>query len=165
MNTPDQEWLPPLVLLDQHGGDPARYLEAVYGAFRADFIESRPTFRGRPVVPKRHPMMGNKEAGFWHCVSAGRLEDERLPDLRRYERIRWIRAVVEAAGTDRVRDWRNTRPRGGERAVIALPDFSFVVVLAVRSGYCILWTAYPVEQAHRRAKLRRECEEWEARNN
>lgn len=159
------EWLPPLMRLDHCGGDPSTHLEAVYARFRAEFCESRPQFRGDPVRIKRHPMHHGKEASFWHCVTSGPLEDERLPDLRRYERIPWLRPVIEASGTVRVRTWRNTRGRGGERVVIALPDFSFVVVLAVRSGYYVLWTAYPVERNHRRAKLRGECERWEAQNS
>ncbi len=37
-------------------------------------------------------------------------------------------------------------------------DFSYVVVLADRGEYVLLWTAYCVEQEHRRQKLRREYE-------
>jgi hypothetical protein len=33
-----------------------------------------------------------------------------------------------------------------------------VVVLADRGEYVILWTAYCVEQEHRRAKLLKECD-------
>ncbi|MNH30689.1 hypothetical protein D3C79_909980 [compost metagenome] len=40
---------------------------------------------------KRHPVIQGKEATFWHMISEGNDEAERLPDLRRCERIRWPR--------------------------------------------------------------------------
>jgi hypothetical protein len=43
--------------------------------------------------------------------------------------------------------------------LIALLDFSYVVVLGDRKTYLILITAYPVDRAHQRARLSREAEE------
>jgi hypothetical protein len=65
----------------------------------------------------------------------------------------------DTIGTERVVWWETTRKRE-RRIVVALPDFSYVVVLANRKGYVLPWTAYPVEREHRRKKLRRECEEF-----
>jgi len=42
-----------------------------------------------------------------------------------------------------------------------LPDFSYIVVLATRSTYVLLWTAYTVERTHRREKLRREYQAYQ----
>lgn len=50
------------------------------------------------------------------------------------------------------------RPGDKGRIVIALADFTYIVVLADRGKYVILWTAYCVEQEHRRGKLRKEYE-------
>ena len=44
-----------------------------------------------------------------------------------------------------VRVWKNVRGRN-ERIVIALDDFSYIVVLEDRKEYVMLWTAYPIEQ-------------------
>jgi hypothetical protein len=63
--------------------------------------------------------------------------------------------MIEHSPSD-VRVWRSQR-RGDPRIVIALGDFSYVVVLAERREYVVLWTAYFVDQAHRREKLRKEC--------
>ena len=57
--------------------------------------------------------------------------------------------------------WRNDR-QGETRIVITLSDFSYVTVVADRGEYVLLWTAYCVEQEHRREKLRREYEEYAA---
>jgi len=151
------DWLSPLELLDDYDGYWAKYVEGIYGIFREDFIDGRTHFREQRVGMKRHPVVRNKEATFWHLISSGRSEEERLPDLRRCERIRWPKAMIEAAQYGHVRCWVTERRRE-ERIVIALPDFSYVVVLAKRGQYLVLWTAYCVEQKHRRLSLQRECE-------
>jgi hypothetical protein len=65
--------------------------------------------------------------------------------------------IIDALGTDRVVAWGNER-RGDRRVVVALPDFSYAVILADRGDHIMLWTAYPVDAAYRRKQMRRECE-------
>ena len=149
------EWPPPLIRLAEFGGDWHRYVERLYEVFTEDFIDSTPRFEGQPVRLKRHPVERGKEATFWHLISSGRTEADRIPEMRRCERIGWPRALIEAMPSDRVRVWHNQRP-GGERIVIALEDFSYIVVLSVRRRQLVLWTAYCVEDDHRRKKMRRE---------
>lgn len=67
--------------------------------------------------------------------------------------------MIDAVGTDKVIDWRSERGRE-KFHLIALPDFSYVVVIAQRTGYLLLWTAYCVERAHRRKKLEKEWERY-----
>ena len=98
-----------------------------------------------------------KAQHFWHIISEGMTEDERLPDLRRCERIRWPRPMIEAIALSHIKWWRNRR-KEEERIVIALDDYSYIVVLADRGDYVLLWTAYCVEQEHTRRKLHREYE-------
>lgn len=155
------DWLPPLLLMEDHEGDWDSYLEALYEVFARDFVRSRPPFRGRPLNLKRHPISLGKEATFWHFISEGKDEESREIDLRRCERIPWPRPIIEAVDAGRVKCWSNSR--GGEtRHVLAVEDFSFVVVLADRGSFILPWTAYYVEHEHRRKKLRREYEDWEA---
>lgn len=149
--------LPPLVELASCGGDFSVYVEQLYSHFRADFIDSSPTFPGRRWAVKRHPIRDGKEATFWHVISEGEIEDERLPDLRRCERVRWPRPIIDAFSTGEVRWWPQTRKRE-QRLALATPDFDYLVILADRGSYIMLWTAYPIEQPHTRRRLRRECE-------
>ena len=86
MSLPD--WLPPLVRLDDYGGYWDRYEEALYQHFQDDFLESRPEAITKPVSIRHHPKYKGKEWAFWHLISSGRIEQERLPDFRRCERIR-----------------------------------------------------------------------------
>lgn len=148
-------WLPPLVRLADYGGDWERYLAALYAGFREDFVESQPSYPHKRWSLKRMPMYDGKEATFWHIISEGQHEDERIPDLRRCERIRWPRAIIDAIGTDQVRAWQNRRGTE-QRVVLTLPDFSYIVVLADRGEYIMLWTAYNVMFEHQRRKQQKE---------
>ena len=154
----NQQWLPALVRLGDHEGSWHRYLDALYAFFTQDFIDDRPEFQGRRVGHKRHPLEQGKVVTFWHLISSGTTEANRQIDLRRCERIRWPRPMVENSQRPFVCCWR-TRRKGESRIVIALDDFSYIVVLAERKDYLLLWTAYCVEREHRRRKLAREWEE------
>jgi len=108
---------------------------------------------------KKHPRVRGYSATFWHFITEGTVpEPQREPVEERCERIRWPRPIIDAVDSQRVRCWTNTR-KGRLRILLALPDFSYLVVLADRGDYVLPWTAYPVTQLHRQRKLRRE---WEA---
>jgi hypothetical protein len=148
-------WLPALLLLEGHDGLWERYLEAVYEAFRADFIESRPIFRGRRLGLKRLPMEKGKEATFWHLTSEGRVEADRTPDLRRCERIRWPRPCIELADEKDLRVWVAVK-NNEDRIHIWVVEEDYVVVLADRKTFLLPWTAFLVTRDHTRSKLEKE---------
>lgn len=150
-------WLPALEELKAYGGDFARYLEAIYQIFCTDFVESKPVFAGKRLGLKRHPVIQGKEATFWHMISEGNDEAERLPDLRRCERIRWPRPIIENAADATLKVWRE--PNGsGHRILIWFAEAEYLVVLDERKDYILPWTAYPVEREHQQRKLERRWE-------
>lgn len=153
------DFLPALILMEEHQNDWNKYLEVLYACFCQDFVNSKPDFEGKRFALKRYPLIEGKEATFWHIISEGEVESERLPSLRRCERIRWPCAIITAFNSqnENVKCWRNQR-KNEERVVLALEDFSYVVILADRGEYVLLWTAYCVERQHQRDKLRREYE-------
>lgn len=157
----DPAWLPPLVEFDWN-----RYAESIdraYAVFWADFGDpvTRPAFQTRRLGLKRHPELEGKSATFWHFVTEGSEEATRTPVRERLERIGWPRAMISEAGgvPPRVRVW-STRRGAAVRWLIALEDFSYVVVLDDRQEYLLPWTAYPVVHEHQRQKLRREWDAW-----
>lgn len=149
------DWVPELIAFD---GDWSLYVDTIYAAFRRSLLGQSVYFCGRRVSVRVEPREGGREAGFWHAISAGEDEGERVPDLRRCERIEWVRALIEADST-LVREWQTVR--GADRRIVrALPDFSYVVVLADRKNYVLFITAYCVEREHRRRKLEGEWRKW-----
>jgi hypothetical protein len=151
------DWLPPLVLLQDYGGNWDKYLETIYAYFKRDFIDSRPAFRGIRLALKRHPVSQGKEATFWHMTSEGKDEATRTPDLRRCERIRWPRPIIEQADAKGLKVWVSVRNREN-RIHIWLESEDYVVVLAKRKDYLLPWTAFLVTYEHTRRKLRKEFE-------
>lgn len=165
------DWLPPLVLLADSGGVWDAYEQALYGWFREDFVDSVPSWPNKRVGLKRYPLSKGKEATFWHFISTGDAEAERIVEIPRCERIRWPRPVMEAfasrkpEATDRIVWWRNQR--GTEwRYLLALPDFSYLLVVVDRGEYVLPWTQYFIEKQHRRDKYRSEYTAfWQAQNS
>lgn len=149
------DWLPALVLFEEFKGNWDSYLETIYTYFRQDFMDSHPVFQGRRLGLKRHPVTHGKEATFWHMISEGKVEKDRVPDFRRCERIRWPKPVIEHEKDPKVKYWVSVK-RNENRIHIWLETEDYVVVLADRRGYLLLWTAFLITREHTRQKLRRE---------
>jgi len=147
-------WLPGLLPLSDFGGNWPRYQEALYESFRRDFMGDL-LYRGLRVGMKKHPLIEGKEATFWHFISEGSVEADRLPDLRRCERIKWPRAIIENAESPEVLEWDNER-RGERRTCLWVQEVDYLVVLAVREAYVLPWTAYLVTQPHQKRRLEKE---------
>ena len=156
--TTTESWLPRLVVLDDYGGNWEGYLEAIYTFFKADFLDDWPFYEGDRVTVTREPYYRGLEAGFWHITSEGPIEEERTPDLRRCERIRWPRPVVEHAHDPELKVWTERR-KGQTRIHLWVESEGYVVVLTKRSGYYVLWTAFLTAEGHQRKKLRRRFED------
>jgi len=150
-------WLPDLVLLENYNGDWEKYLEIIYGYFVKDFVKSKPKYRGIKLALKKHPMIEGKEATFWHLISKGKEEKERMPDLRRCERIRWPRPIIEHCKDPVLKVWQNIR-KGDTRILLWFDKVEYIVVLSERKGYLLLWTAYMVKKNHQKRKLQKEYE-------
>ncbi|GGD12548.1 hypothetical protein [Nocardioides daphniae] len=161
---------PPLGLhLNDAGGDFWGYVDKCYQLYYDTVhVQPRPwPVPGQSLNIKRQPVDEKGRCNtFWHLVTEGEIEDERTPSTSRLERVGWPMALISefndiypAAQSSRIRWWK-TKRGAEERYAIALEDFSYVVIVADRKTYCLLWTAYPVEYESRRRKLRREFEEF-----
>ncbi|MFH1717991.1 MAG: hypothetical protein ABIF19_11605 [Planctomycetota bacterium] len=149
------DWLPPLVLFSDYSGNWDAYREAIYSWFKQDFVDNKPVFQGRRLGLKRLPLTYGKEATFWHLIQEGRIEEDRIPDLRRCERIRWPKPVIEHESDPKVKYWVSVK-RKEDRIHIWLEGEDYVVVLADRGSFLLLWTAFLVTKQHTREKLRKE---------
>ena len=154
-------WLPPLVLLSEHGGNWPKYEAALYAIFVEDFVVSKPTFRGRRLGLKRHPLSNDKEAAFWHLTSTGDVEAERIPEMRKCERIAWPRPGITNCNVAGVKVWSVSHGQE-QRISIWLEEDDYVIILADRGDYLLPWTAFHVTQDHYRRKLQRQYDEWKS---
>lgn len=153
-------WLPPLVVFEDHGGDWQCYVEALYEFFKKDFMTGRLTFEGKRIALKRYPLSEGKEATFWHLISEGNIESERLPDMRRCERIRWPRPIIiKNFPESGIKIWKNER-HGENRICLWLESQEYLLILAERKDYILLWTAYMMDKPHRKKKLQNEFDDY-----
>ena len=152
------DWMPGLITLPEYNGNWDAYLAATYAAFSVDFLGVRPDFEGKRMGLKRHPIARAKEATFWHFVQSGPVEADREPDLRRFERIRWPKAVIAHATDPAVKRWTEKRGKA-DRIHLWCEDAMYLVVLDEHDDYILPWTAYPIQRDHEAAKLNRRWEE------
>ena len=153
-------WLPPIVPYSDFNGDWVAFLEEIYSQFRQDFLDDfnrrSLTFDGGTLRVRRHPLVRGKEASFWHLISTGDIEEDRIPDFDRCERIKWARAIIDNHDDPAIKKFKSERS-SNINICLWLESENYMVVLGQRNGYTILLTAYVVT-AHRAKALQKDYE-------
>ena len=146
--------------------------DTLYATFEADFIASRPRYDGQSVwyFPD---MEDGREKVFWHLtsrevkpapvprrmrhiVSAAPPQVERYPDLRRSERLPWVRPLIEHAADAAVLAWDYLEGNGNTHTYVWLRDWDFVVIMKVYpAGRRRLITSFHVDSEYKRGDLQR----------
>ena len=149
-------WLPELECLDDYQNNWQLYENALYSIFKTDFIDSRPSFEGKQVNIRRHPIEYNKEEAFFHVTCQDYLKGgQRVPDFRRCERIRWVRSFIEnyqcdnskCQDCDGIKVWSEPY-KSTTRVHILFEEERYMVVLERRESYCLLITAFYFDHEH-----------------
>jgi hypothetical protein len=148
--------LPDLITLNDFGGDWDQYYDHIYQCFREDFL-TKPLkeFNGKRIILKRYPITDDKEATFYHLTHEGSDEQSREPDLRRMERIRWIKYMMSNFDNPQLKVWRNKRGNN-ESILIYHEKENYLLVLADRGEYVMPWTAYMITYNNRKQSLLKE---------
>lgn len=144
---------PPRLLL--FGGDWNTYEAELHRIFMLDLVQSDLQFRNKEIRCRQHPVTDGRWATFWHLTQEGPDEDERTPEFRRCERIRWIRWVIEnGVGHPEIDEWQNKR--GPKINTLLWYQEEYLVVLGERTNSWLLITAYCTNQRFRIGQLQRE---------
>lgn len=148
------------------------YEDAIYAVYLETVAHARLTFRGCPLKVRFNPETKRKGYGFWHLISEAptqnnRYEEERIPDLRRCERVRWVAWCIQHADAcaPGFSWWENERGRE-KHVVIWAEQHHFAVVLAKRQPqqgpkFYLLKTAYCL-RSHTARKFSKERDAWRA---
>ncbi len=103
--------------------------DALYQLFCDTLKNSRPVYRGAEVWFFLD-MEDGKEKIFWHLTSRDDKETgERLPDLRRSERLPWVRPMIDQPDQSDVLDWDFEEGDGTIKTYIWLKEYDFVVIM------------------------------------
>ena len=147
-------WLPPIVPSSSVNWE--KHLNLLFRYFKKEFIDSKPEFRELNVLLKKFPDQTDTfHPTFWHIISEGVDEINRIPEISRCERIRWPRPIIEHENEPNMLVWENVR-RGNKSVCIDFEEIEYLVVLGKRKGYLILTTAYPIDSNHSKYKLLKE---------
>jgi len=145
------EWLPPMLCVNPWGQDT---FDALYSIFERDFKFSQPLYSGKPVwfFPERED---DKESIFWHLTHReDKRTGERLPDMRRCERLPWVKAIIENRDKPELLNWDYMEADGSVKTYLWLKKLDFVVIMKkYRDGGRRLVTSFYVDYPHMRKKL------------
>lgn len=160
------DWLPSLIEFDEYSGNWQQYIDAVYGVFNADFIVRRAYYDGKKIllIGKDAELAHGKERRFWHCVAEGKIEEERTPDLRRCERIPWMRPVLEHASDATVDVWVEAQSGKGIRPHLWFDEEFLVVLERLWKGDFRPITTLHTLRRHQIDKYRRRRDQWQKKN-
>ncbi len=143
-------WLPNLEEYDGKKMDWNQYENHIYSIFKNDFIDTKPLFQDKEVNIRRIPMVFDKEDAFFHVTCKEYQKNgDRSPDLRRCERIRWIRKLIEnykcnhklCDNCDGIKLWIE-KNKSSKRIHLLFEEQRYMVVIEERKNYCLLITAF-----------------------
>jgi len=149
--TPPPPWLPPMVFVSPWTGQTFGML---YEIFERDFKASQPQYQGSPVWSFPEVEDG-KDVIFWHLTHRyDRQAGERIPDLRRCERLSWIRRIIENLNKAEVLSWDCREGNQTIKTYLWLKNHDFVVLMKkYPNGSRRLLTSYYVDYPNYRRKL------------
>ncbi len=137
--------LPDLILFEDSQGDWGKYKQKLYQLF-LDSIVNKLTFLNAPIKCRYFQPIDNMYRCFWHLISEGALDDnDRIPAMRRCERLRWIAHIINHYNDLDVLCWENKRGQNNH-IVLWLPSEKYMIVLSRRKDYYLLITAYPHDE-------------------
>lgn len=148
--------LPNLILFQDFEGNWEIYCKAIYQEF-LDNVVHKITFLGLPVKCKYLQPINNMHRSFWHIITENKhnsLKDEdRVPDIRRCERIKWISHIINNFDHSDIKCWENERS-GNKNVVLWLMSESYMIILSQRKDYYLLTTTYINDEITRRKNLK-----------
>ena len=148
---------PDLITLNDFGGNFNAYFNTVYAIFENDFIKNQPSFAGAKVSVRKYPEVDGLHRTFYHITHQGEDEENREPDIRRMERIRFPKFLIQNHKHNEILIWKNKRGND-DRILLFNQNENYVVVLTERKGFFMFITAYTIDKQHRKIKLLKEYE-------
>lgn len=146
-----------------------KYETLIFDIYKNLYEDSSISYEGVQVKMKHYPPDYGVKTGFYHMICENYdhtgNEDDRKPNFRRCERIKWAKAFIEwcSCNCDKIWIWENER-HGKKNILIYCPEQNYLVVLAKRNGYYLLTTAYVVEYHNAKKDLIKEYENYKTNN-
>lgn len=142
------------------------YEDAIYQVFLKSFSYKKFTYCSKRIVEKKYPLVSEKSGTFWHIISTGDNESNKLPDFNRYETIAWPGFILDycLCNCQSLLIW-EAKKKGKVRVHIYCREIEYIVVLEKHTEYYIFWTAFPVIYEHTKKKLLKEYNNYLEKND
>ncbi|MBQ6293768.1 MAG: hypothetical protein IJK77_07875 [Lachnospiraceae bacterium] len=141
--------LPSRINFSLFRGDISAYYDALYKIFRRDFIENEVTYLGKRVDIIHEKYFSGRERSFWHLISEGGRDEERMVYNVRSSYLPYARALIMDTVID-CRDYKTWIKYHDQskrnRHYIWCQRENYLVILEERKVGFKLITAYPVEE-------------------
>ena len=168
------DWLPEMAPVNPWTADT---YEMLYVIFCRDIRDSGLRYAGKEVWIFKN-MEDGKETIFWHLTSRKKkeeriprrkrkfftnahnnLEPERLPDLRRCERLPWVKPLIEHFGDPEVLAWDYEEGDRTIKTYVWMREFNFVVIMKkFPDGKRRLITSFYVDSKYKKQDFQRKYE-------
>ena len=149
--------LPEIVTLEDYNNDYSRYFNYLYQVFLNE-IKTGLLYQDKIVTVRRHPEFEGKEDSFYHLTCVGEGTD-RLPDLRRSERLKWIKASIMDHEEKCSKECFKLYIKNKKVHLLNTAD-RYLIVLEPRTDYVLLVTAFYIEHSHTLKKKNKEYEKY-----
>jgi hypothetical protein len=140
-----------IIELNDYGGNFTNYEDAIHQIYLDIFRNPSIYFKGKMILPITFPRQHkNRHWTFSHMTSTGNgkkgnnkkeIEDNRELDLRRCERITWVKQILQNLNKDCLKIWRERR-NSKNRIVIWHEKMDFALVLQEESKVYRLVTTF-----------------------
>lgn len=151
--------IPELVYFSNFQNNWDKYLNALYDLYIEKIVKANLSFMGLPIHYQFRPLYDGKGFGFWHLISEGEKEENRVPNFQRCERLLWIPWMISCVEKNPDIQWYENERNGTPSIVLWLKEQGYVIILSKRNGYYLLKTAYPLSP-HREKTIKKEWKEY-----
>lgn len=148
--------LPSLVQVSDYNA--SEYIDKIYEIFVNEVVNGNLSFLGLPISCPWHPPYDSKHFSFWHLISessdSNRVEQDRVPDMRRCERIKWIAYVINNASNKQLvwcweKDIKTSRGKS-KHIHLYFHEERYMVILRRKNVRFEIVTTFTVENHKRR---------------
>ncbi|MFA6136158.1 MAG: hypothetical protein WC705_02265 [Candidatus Paceibacterota bacterium] len=156
-------WLPKIIELTDFGGNFLLYQDYLYSIFKRDFIDSFPKLGRSPVFHFKEDTNGKRNI-FWHLTTEiDQTNNQRNSDLRRCERLVWIRPIIKNYLEPEIFYWEKTNKKE-IRSYLFIPDVNYLIILKKTKTIYYLITAYPINYENKKERFLKEAEFYNPKN-
>ena len=146
-------WLPDLFPVEPWANNT---YDLLYEIFKKDFVDSRPIFLGKEVwyFPE---IEDGKLKIFWHLTTRDDKETgNRLPDLRRCERLPWTKPMIVFHTNPELLMWNYEEGDGDIHTYLWLRNYDYLLILKrYKDGGRRIITSYWIEYENYKNKLQK----------